>query len=98
MVARCVVLRADDVAADRCQTKAIEGKVTHVCNLAVEIESMKGDFSDFQQAMLEDKKSFLEGIYPMMQVRHKTCEGIVEGACCVCALKPCSFWPLRMKL
>ena len=32
------------VDADRGQTKAIEGKVTHLCNLGVEIEIMKGDF------------------------------------------------------
>merc|ERR1719333_1922230 len=42
-------------------TKAVEDKLTRVGNLGVEIETMKGDLSDTQQDMLEDKK-FLEGM------------------------------------
>merc|ERR1719502_2572054 len=45
---------------DAC-TKAIEDKMTRVGNLGVEIETMKGDLSDTQQDMIEDKK-FLEGM------------------------------------
>jgi len=37
-------------------TKAIEQKIERVGNLGVEIETMKADLSDTEQAMIEDKK------------------------------------------
>jgi chromosome segregation ATPase len=54
------LVKAKTKEIDAC-TKAIEDKMTRVGNLGVEIETMKGDLSDTQQDMLEDKK-FLEGM------------------------------------
>merc|ERR1712072_1458881 len=52
------LMKAKTKEIDAC-TKAIEDKMTRVGNLGVEIETMKGDLTDTEQDMLEDKK-FLE--------------------------------------
>jgi chromosome segregation ATPase len=66
------LMKAKTKEIDAC-TKAIEDKMTRVGNLGVEIETMKGDLSDTQQDMLEDKK-FLEGMDEQCAAKKKEWE------------------------
>merc|ERR1719174_1973989 len=65
-------MKAKTKEIDAC-TKAIEDKMTRVGNLGVEIETMKGDLSDTQQDMLEDKQ-FLEGMDEQCAAKKKEWE------------------------
>jgi len=63
------LVAAKEKEIEACQ-KAIESKVERVGNLGVEIETMKGDLSDTEQDMLEDKK-FLEEMTTQCSTKQK---------------------------